>query len=113
MEIQEVYDPTVDYKDEIPAESESTSLARSKEFLPTVQKNGNSRAMRRMEEQEQMDAAQERCKARLMAEVISNTCTLSAIAAQAAQAVPSCARAVEHIVNVFAATSAERIARRY
>jgi hypothetical protein len=101
------------YYSEGSAESGNTSLARIPEFAPIAVNNGGSRAIRKMERRVEMDAVQERCKARLTSEVIMNTTALSALGDQAVRAVPSAEKPVRHIVNVYAASSAQRIAERW
>ena len=111
MNNQEDYGQNV-YYNEVPAET-NTSLVSLPEIAPITISKGSSRTVRKMEGRLEMDAAQERCKARLTQEVIVNTTALSAIADQAERAVPSCSKAVRNVVNVYAASSALRIAERW
>jgi hypothetical protein len=112
MNEHEVYEEA-GYYNPVPEDSGSTSLVRIPEIQPVAIVGGNNRVMRRMERRVEYEATAERCKARLTSEVVMNTTALSALGDQCARAVPSAEKPIRHVINHYAASSAQRIADRW
>ena len=112
MNNQEYYEGNQYYSD-VPAATGGNSLARIPEISAVAVSQSGNRAVRRMERRVEMEATQERCKVRLMGEVVVNTTALSALADQAVRVVPSAEKPVRHVVEKYAVSSAERIASRW
>ncbi|MDR1704194.1 MAG: hypothetical protein LBS19_05870 [Clostridiales bacterium] len=106
MNDQEYYDFPASY-DAAPG----TSLASVPSLQPLAFASVSNRMVKKMEHRVETAALQERGKARITQEVITNTCALSAIADRAASAVPSCENDVRKVVSTYASSSAARIAR--
>jgi len=113
MENNDIYETSVDYYSEAPADNCNTSLATIPEFAPIAINNSNNRFARKMERRVELDAMQEHCKARLTSEVIMTTTALSALGDQAVRMVPSSEKPVRHIINSYAASSMNRLAERW
>jgi hypothetical protein len=88
----------------------SASLANIPTLAPVAINPANSRLVRKVEKRVETVAVQERAKARVTSEVILNTVALSGLVDQAAQIVPSAEAPCRHIVNTYAASSAQKIA---
>ena len=109
MHEQEYYNAGI-YED---TPATSMALANVQTLQPITVSRPNSRAIRKIEYRGEIDSVHERTKARLTQEVIVNTTALSALGDQAIAAVPSAEKPVRHVINVYAASSAQRIAENW
>ena len=96
-----------------PVETGNTSLISIPNIAPVAVNSANSRAIRKLDRAVEMDSYRESRKRDLMGEAIVNTAGLSELADRAVRIVPSCETPVRQIVNVFAASSAQYIAKKY
>ena len=90
-----------------------TAIAAASAFPPAVAGNMSGRAMQKIENRVERDAVNARAHARLSGELIMNTVALSAIGENAARTAPGAAKAIQHIINVYACSSAEGLAGRW
>lgn len=112
MEDHEYYDNPADFHDEAPATS-SVSLASVSNFAPITVSKGNSRFIRNIENRVELEALNARAAARLSGELIMNTATLYNLGEQVLKNSPGAQNAINHIINVYAAASAQGLAERW
>lgn len=116
MDDQEYLNNPDEYFGEIPEEAVSeagTSLARSSSIAPVAAGAKSSRAMRKLENRVEMEAANSRAFARLSGELIMNTVAITALGEQAVKNAPGAQKAIEHIINVYAASGVAGLAERW
>ncbi len=109
MDNQEYYDEGGSYSPE--AYGSGTAVTNISSLQPVVFSQRSGRLQRREDRRVEKAAIQERGKARMAQEVIICTTALSSIADSAIRAVPSAEAPVRRIVNVYAESSAQRLAR--
>jgi hypothetical protein len=75
--------------------------------------NMSNRAMRRIQNRVTEEAANAKAAACLSAELITNVGTLANIGEQVARTAPGARKAIEHIINTYAAAHAQGLAERW
>ena len=108
MENQEYYDNPGGFYDDA-----EVGMTTASKFPPIVAGNISSRSMQKIENRVELDTVNARAHARLSGELIMNTVALSAIGENAARTAPGAAKAIQHIINIYAASSAEGLAGRW
>ena len=108
MENQEYYDNPGEFYDDA-----EVGMTATTNFPPISVGSMSGRAMEKIESRVETDAVNARAHARLSGELIMNVAALSAIGEQAARTAPGAAKAIQHIVNVYSASSAEGLVGRW
>ena len=112
MSTEEYYDPIPEYYSDDPVDT-GTSLSRVPDIAPIAVSNVNNRFMQRIDSRVETEAYKGRAKARLTAELIMNTTTLYRLGIDAMKIAPGAQKTIEHIINVYAASSAQGLAERW
>jgi hypothetical protein len=89
------------------------SLTRAQSMPPVIGGNISNRAMRRMNDRAAEDAAYAKTGGLLTVELITNIGTLFNIGEQVARNAPGARKAIEHVINTYAASHAQGLAERW
>jgi hypothetical protein len=110
--MSEYYDSSNDFYNDNPGGSALVqNPMQGFSIAPIAPNQINTREHRQLARRADLTATSDRYQAQLAHSAIVHSTALSALADQAVSAVPSCEQPVRGIVNVYARSAAERIAR--